>query len=178
MTNPSPSRSLRSCTCWNKIVAGVFAIIGTCVLGSGLAIANPDQIQGLRDQFSFGVSSAGQVLMKVGKRFDGAWFQNLRLADLSYAEEVVLDFNPALASTRTLTLTGGATLTNANLAAGRRVELFVTASGGSRAITPPTSSICLGTAPTTIASGKVGKFTFTSTTAAAAGVIYTYAVQP
>ncbi len=162
-----------------KITAVLLSAVGIAFLGGGLALAAPDQIQAARMRVSIGVVTAGQALVLSGRQLIGLDVRDQASATLTYAAGNAIDFDPALASTRVLVATGDIVLTATNLAAGRTVDVFITASGGSRNITMPASSVAIGSAaPTSIASGKTAKLTFTSTTTLAGGLVYQFAVQP
>lgn len=160
------SRTLKS------LLALSFLLVG------GLALAVPDKIQGAYASFYIGAVSTGQVLMRSGRTLIGLDVQDQNLSVLTYAATTNVDFSPALASTRTVALTGDLTLTSSNLAAGRRVQVLLTSDGSSRTLTFPVGWTFLGTAPTALAASKTASLELISATTANAGVRALYDVQP
>lgn len=98
-------------------------------------------------------------------------------AALSYAASVQIDFQAALQ--QTIALTGDLTLTQANVAAGRRVTVILDADGSTRNLTFPSGWVFLGAAaPASIAANKRGKLELEATGAAEADVTAIWTVEP
>lgn len=107
------------------------------------------------------------------------------VAVLSYDTSVEIDFDFDTESSgefllrhRRLDLTGNVTLTTANLAAGRRLEVLIFADGSTRNLTLPSWRFIGGAAPTTIAANKVGKLVLISTGTTDGAVVAEWTVQP
>lgn len=119
--------------------------------------------------------AAGATIVFNGSKFTrrAAW------AALTYAASVALDFAVNLPTRRGLALTGDVTITTANLAAGGALELVIAADASTRAFTWPAGWKWIGaTAPASIAAGKTGVLSLTSTTTADTGMVARWTVEP
>lgn len=159
-------------------IIGAF-VIAFATVAVPFAIAAPDSIKALGSALYWGAISDGQVVIRSSNKLQGTDnLRNLRLAALSYSGGFALDFDPALATTKTAALTTGLTFTYSNLAAGRMIDVFLTGDGSSRTLAFPSGTIFVNTAPTALAANKHAKMTLVSTTAAASGVMVLYSVEP
>lgn len=75
-------------------------------------------------------------------------------------------------------LTGNVTVAFDAIAAGRSLDLLLEATGGPWTLTWPASIRWLGTAPTSLASGKQLRVRFEMRTGAASGITASFAVEP
>lgn len=162
-----------------KILLPVLAIVG--LVGVPFALAAPDKITALGSALYWGAISDGQVIIRSTNKIQGTDnIRNLRVAALSYSTPtpVALDFNPTLPMTKTFAITTPMSFTFSNLAAGRVIEVLLTADGSSRSFDLPSGTVYFAATPTALAASKHAKLTLTSTSTAASGVRAEYSVEP
>jgi len=97
-------------------------------------------------------------------------------AALTYAASMALDFVGAMA--QTVALTGNATLTTTQLAAGRQLTVVFTADATPRNFTWPAWKWIGGAAPASIAASKTGILTLLSTGTTDGAVLARWSVEP
>lgn len=97
-------------------------------------------------------------------------------AVLAYSATPAVNFNGA--TLQECTLTGNATFSSSNLAAGARVTLILRCDGTGRTIGFPGAWRWTGTAPTTIAANKVGRLVLEVTGTTDSSVVATWTVEP
>jgi hypothetical protein len=95
---------------------------------------------------------------------------------ITYAATINLSFTGAV--TQETVATGNMIVTLSNLAPGRETTLIITASGGTRTLTWPSTIVKLGTFPGTLANGKSILVRFVSTTSGDTGVYASFNVEP
>lgn len=160
-----------------KLRSYLFVIAGVLALTVGTAFAVPTKILSSTAQLVFGTVADGQALVRSGNRIVGSSAQGnaQTQATVTYASSVAIDFNPLLAQTKKITLTGVLTLTTSNLAAGRRVDVHLICDSTERALTLPGGWTALGATPLVCPVSKIVRLSLLSTTAADSGVVYTVA---
>ena len=101
---------------------------------------------------------------------------NPEQAVLAYAASIELDFDTAEANT--VALTGNVTFTTANLAAGRRIRVYITCDATPRNFTFPGWKFVGAAAPASIAASKTAILELDSTGTTDGAVIARYFVEP
>ncbi len=99
-------------------------------------------------------------------------------ASLTYAASVALDFDPALAQSKTLALTGNVTFTTSNRGAGRSLTVLINSDASIRTFTFPAGWKWLGSAPPpSLAAGKYAVLSISSWGSADTDTIAAYAAE-
>lgn len=104
--------------------------------------------------------------------------RTLAVSSLIYAATTDLDMAALAGQYRTITLTGGLTLTSSNRAAGRSVTLRLLPGAAARTLAFPAGWVFLGTTPTTLAASKTAVLSVTFFGTADTDAVCAYAVQP